>query len=214
VNLPPLVSVSSTKGENTMAVRAIEVRNQFKGQIREIVRGDVVSEVDVQTSCGIVTSVITTRSVDELQLQAGADVIALVKVMEVAVARPLTHVAPGRCGATPFSRSPNSAAGTQDGRNGSATADLANRMHAMSRSPMPMQHSPATQPAIYRLRDVMRITALSRSTIYRRIAEGRFPAPIHLGGRASGWANLALQEWIKDPEGYRAVVPQPGPGVT
>lgn len=40
-------------------------------------------------------------------------------------------------------------------------------------------------PAFYRLRDVMRITALSRSTIYRRVAEGRFPAPVHLGGRAS-----------------------------
>lgn len=30
-------------------------------------------------------------------------------------------------------------------------------------------------PAFYRLHDVMRICALSRSTIYRCIAEGRFP---------------------------------------
>jgi predicted DNA-binding transcriptional regulator AlpA len=57
-------------------------------------------------------------------------------------------------------------------------------------------------PAFYRLRDVMRICALSRSTVYRRIAEGRFPAPVHLGGRASAWASADLQAWINDPNGY------------
>ena len=61
----------------------------------------------------------------------------------------------------------------------------------------------APKPAFYRLPDVMRITALSRSTLYRRIAEGRFPAPVHLGGRVSAWGWLALQDWINDPEGYR-----------
>lgn len=61
-------------------------------------------------------------------------------------------------------------------------------------------------PAFYRLRDVMRITALSRSTIYRRVAEGRFPAPVHLGGRASAWQCASLQLWIDNPEGYRAPV--------
>lgn len=58
-------------------------------------------------------------------------------------------------------------------------------------------------PAFYRLRDVMRISALSRSTIYRRISEGRFPSPVHLGGRASAWPSAELQAWIDDPEGYR-----------
>ena len=62
----------------------------------------------------------------------------------------------------------------------------------------------APAPAFYRLRDVMRITALSRSTIYRRVAEGRFPAPVHLGGRASAWQSASLQLWIDNPEGYHA----------
>lgn len=62
---------------------------------------------------------------------------------------------------------------------------------------------PSLAPAFYRLRDVMRITALSRSTIYRRIAEGRFPAPVHLGGRASAWPCVSLQLWIDNPEEYR-----------
>lgn len=70
-----------------MAITAINVRNQFKGKIKEIVRGDVVSEVDVDTPAGIVTSVITTRSVDELGLKPGVEVVALVKSTEVSIAR-------------------------------------------------------------------------------------------------------------------------------
>lgn len=57
-------------------------------------------------------------------------------------------------------------------------------------------------PASYRLPDVLRITGLSRPTLYRRIAACRFPKPVHLGGRACGWARTALQDWIADPEGY------------
>jgi molybdopterin-binding protein len=70
-----------------MAIQAINVRNQFKGQVKEILRGDVLSEVDVQTPWGIVTSVITTRSVDELGLRVGSDVVALVKSTEVSIAK-------------------------------------------------------------------------------------------------------------------------------
>lgn len=58
-------------------------------------------------------------------------------------------------------------------------------------------------PAFYRLPDVLRITGLSRPTLYRRIAACRFPRPVHLGGRARGWAHAALQDWIADPESYR-----------
>ena len=57
-------------------------------------------------------------------------------------------------------------------------------------------------PVYYRMRDVLRITGLSRPTLYRRIAARRFPPPVHLGGRACGWHSLALQSWISDPEGY------------
>ena len=70
-----------------MSIQAINVRNQFKGQVREIIRGDVVSEVDVQTPWGVVTSVITTRSVRELDLQVGSEVIAFVKSTEVSIAK-------------------------------------------------------------------------------------------------------------------------------
>jgi prophage regulatory protein len=58
-------------------------------------------------------------------------------------------------------------------------------------------------PAFYRLNDVIRITALSRSSIYRRIAAGEFPPQVSLGGRATGWRREALQAWIGDPSSFR-----------
>ena len=70
-----------------MPIQAINVRNQFKGQVKEVIRGDVLSEVDVQTPWGVVTSVITTRSIDELGLKPGVDVVALVKATEVSLAK-------------------------------------------------------------------------------------------------------------------------------
>ncbi len=72
---------------HTMSISAINVRNQSRGRITEIIEGPVVSEVDVETPSGqIVTSVITTRSVKELGLAPGREVVALVKSTEVSIA--------------------------------------------------------------------------------------------------------------------------------
>ncbi|MBC3871023.1 TOBE domain-containing protein [Undibacterium oligocarboniphilum] len=70
-----------------MTIQAINVRNQFRGKIKAIIEGDVVSEVDVQTPAGIVTSVITTRSIRDLNLVVGSEVVALVKATEVSIAK-------------------------------------------------------------------------------------------------------------------------------
>jgi molybdopterin-binding protein len=70
-----------------MTIQSINVRNQIKGTIQEIVKGDVVSEVDVITASGVFTSVITTRSVDELDLQVGSQVIVLIKSTDVSLAK-------------------------------------------------------------------------------------------------------------------------------
>lgn len=70
-----------------MSIDKINARNQFKGKISNIILGDVVSEVDVETPAGIVTSVITTRSVKDLELKIGTEVVALVKATEVSIAK-------------------------------------------------------------------------------------------------------------------------------
>ena len=69
-----------------MMIKAINAKNQFQGQIRKITRGDVVSEVEVDIGAGIITSIITTSSVDDLALKPGSRVIALFKSTEVALA--------------------------------------------------------------------------------------------------------------------------------
>lgn len=69
-----------------MGIKAINARNQFEGIIRRIRRGDIVSEVEVDISAGVITSVITTSSIDELGLKPGSPVVALFKSTEVALA--------------------------------------------------------------------------------------------------------------------------------
>ena len=70
-----------------MGITAINARNQFKGKVVEIIRGPVLSEVDVETAAGIVTSVVTTRSIDNLDLELGAEVLAVFKSTEVLLAK-------------------------------------------------------------------------------------------------------------------------------
>lgn len=50
---------------------------------------------------------------------------------------------------------------------------------------------------ILRLPDVLNRTGLSRSTLYRRVDDGTFPAPINLGPRAVGWPESEIQTWIE-----------------
>lgn len=50
--------------------------------------------------------------------------------------------------------------------------------------------------AILRLPTVKARTGLSRSTIYLRISEGRFPKPVSLGGRAVGWVEAEITDWL------------------
>ncbi len=41
-------------------------------------------------------------------------------------------------------------------------------------------------------------TGLSKSSIYLRIANGEFPAPISLGGRAVGWLEHEIDDWLAE----------------
>ncbi len=50
-------------------------------------RDQVVSGLDVETAAGIVTSVVTTRSIDTLELDLGAPVLAVFKSTEVLLAK-------------------------------------------------------------------------------------------------------------------------------
>ena len=49
---------------------------------------------------------------------------------------------------------------------------------------------------ILRLPAVMSRTGLSRSTIYLRVSQKTFPLPVALGGRAVGWVEREVEEWL------------------
>jgi len=52
---------------------------------------------------------------------------------------------------------------------------------------------------ILRRREVERRVGLSRSAIYRRIAEGRFPAPVPTGeGKAVGWLCGEIEDFLAE----------------
>jgi prophage regulatory protein len=50
-------------------------------------------------------------------------------------------------------------------------------------------------PVFLRMPTVMRITGLGRSTIYRLIADRKFPSPVRLGPRAVAWRRTDLDQW-------------------
>jgi prophage regulatory protein len=49
---------------------------------------------------------------------------------------------------------------------------------------------------LIRLKEVQHRVGLGRSTIYRWMAEGKFPKPVQLGGYAVAWAEDDIQVWI------------------
>ncbi len=49
---------------------------------------------------------------------------------------------------------------------------------------------------LIRLKEVMRVTGLARSTVYKYIAEESFPKPVSLGERCVGWVDDEVQDWI------------------
>ena len=56
---------------------------------------------------------------------------------------------------------------------------------------------------IVRLNTVLARTGLSRSTIYRKIAEGTFPAQLRISVNGAGWRESDIDRWIADPVRWR-----------
>jgi len=50
---------------------------------------------------------------------------------------------------------------------------------------------------ILRLKEVIHLTGLSKSTIYDRMQTGDFPKAVPLGGRIVGWSDEEINGWIQ-----------------
>jgi len=58
---------------------------------------------------------------------------------------------------------------------------------------------------LLRLDEVEKKTGYKRPSIYNKVREGTFPAPVDLGGRATAWRQSDIEQWIAQ----RATI-QPG----
>jgi prophage regulatory protein len=65
---------------------------------------------------------------------------------------------------------------------------------------------------IIRLKTVLNRTGLSRSTIYRKIAEGTFPAQLRISTNGAGWHESEINRWVADPVRWRASNDNGAPG--
>jgi prophage regulatory protein len=63
---------------------------------------------------------------------------------------------------------------------------------------------------IIRLNTVLDRTGLSRSTIYRKIAEGTFPAQLKISTNGAGWRESDISRWVANPVAWR---PESGRGL-
>jgi len=48
------------------------------------------------------------------------------------------------------------------------------------------------------LPEVIEITTISRSTLFRMVEKGSFPAPRQIGERRVGWLSDEVQAWLLD----------------
>lgn len=58
----------------------------------------------------------------------------------------------------------------------------------------PIPH--AATPRLISPAEVYRLTTLSRTTVYRRVREGTFPAPRRIGAQRMAWPEPAISAWI------------------
>ena len=66
----------------------LSARNHLQGTIEEVKLGDVLAHVTLRVAGGVIESVITRRSAEEMSLKTGDTVTAVVKATEVMISKP------------------------------------------------------------------------------------------------------------------------------
>jgi len=79
-----------------------------------------------------------------------------------------------------------------------ATGASQSRRRDQSRSPV--KPGRALPGQILKRQEVESLTRLSRSALYREMAEGNFPRPIRLTQRSVGWVLSEVTAWIESRE--------------
>lgn len=53
---------------------------------------------------------------------------------------------------------------------------------------------------LIRMAEVCHLTSMSRSTVYAKVAAGKFPKPVNVHGRLKAWKLGEVQSWIENLE--------------
>ena len=61
---------------------------------------------------------------------------------------------------------------------------------------MSIEHSPGRGKRMLRFRDVVERTGLSRTTLWRHIRAGTFPASMQLGRNSVGWTEQVIDDHV------------------
>ncbi|NOH43427.1 AlpA family transcriptional regulator [Vibrio cyclitrophicus] len=56
---------------------------------------------------------------------------------------------------------------------------------------------------LIKLKEVMTLTSLARSTIYKYMSEGQFPKAVSLGCRSVAWVEEEVTDWVLERIGER-----------
>lgn len=67
--------------------KKLSARNQLAGRVEEIALGTITAKVTVRVGENVIESVITRQSVEEMHLQVGDEVTAIIKSTEVMIMR-------------------------------------------------------------------------------------------------------------------------------
>ncbi len=83
------------KGTDIMLAKSfagmLSARNRVKGIIKEIVLGDVLSKVFVESQGDILHAIITNTSLRDMDIHKGDEVIAIVKSTELILSKEIQH---------------------------------------------------------------------------------------------------------------------------
>jgi prophage regulatory protein len=77
-----------------------------------------------------------------------------------------------------------------------------------------MSHTERPAAAFLRRRDVVHLTGLSYSTIYRKMRLGQFPGRVKLSEKTVGWRETEVRAWMDQCERIPAATPTPAAPVT
>lgn len=56
---------------------------------------------------------------------------------------------------------------------------------------------------LLKLKDIITMTSLSKSSIYRQVNAGTFPMPVRIGPRSVAWVVSEIESWIGERRALR-----------